>query len=195
MTAKQPSRSRAGRKKKLVSREIIEDCAIKLFQAKGVDKTSISEIVLASGIAKGTFYLYFKNKNELVDAVINRYVQEFLDQVILPNIDINKKLLNLSTAVMTYFKTNRMFLVELRRNVLSDNLFPSTQATITAFAQLVIANLNQYESYPITNWEAYSKVIMGMVLDVCYKAIIVDELGGEAEIMLSDFLKRFFSCD
>ncbi len=194
MTTKQPSHSRAGRKKKLVGREIIEDCAIELFQTKGVDKTAISEIVEASGIAKGTFYLYFHDKNELVDAVINRYVQEFLERVIFPNIDMNKKLLNMSKAVIAYFKTNRMFLIELRRNLLSDSLFPSTQATVAAFAQLVTANLNQYESYPITNWETYSKVMMGLMLDVCYKAIIKDELGDEAEIMLSDFLKRFFSC-
>jgi AcrR family transcriptional regulator len=194
MTAKQPSRSRAGRKKKLVSREIIEDCAIKLFQAKGVDKTSISEIVQASGIAKGTFYLYFHDKNELVDAVINRYAQEFLQQVIIPNIDV-PKLVDLSTPIIAYFKSNRMFLIEMRRNLLSDKLFPSTQATLTAFVHLVVNNLNQYESYPISNWEVYSKVMMGMVLDVCYKAIVENELGDEAEIMLSDFLKRFFSCD
>lgn len=194
MTTKQPSRSRAGRKKKLVGREIIEDRAIELFQVKGVDKTSISEIVQAAGIAKGTFYLYFHDKDELVDAVINRYTQEFLQQVIIPNIDVTK-LVELSTAIIAYFRTNRMFLIEIRRNLLSDHLFPSTQTTLTAFVHLVVNNLNQYESYPISNWEVYAKVMMGMVLDVCYKAIVEDELGDEAEIMLGDFLKRFFSCD
>ncbi len=43
--------------------------AIHLFAHKGFDKTAIDEIVAKSGIAKGTFYLYFKSKEELIKEV------------------------------------------------------------------------------------------------------------------------------
>ena len=36
--------------------------AFQLFTTKGVNKTSIAEISQQAGIAKGTFYLYFKDK-------------------------------------------------------------------------------------------------------------------------------------
>ena len=37
------------------------DTAFKLFTTQGVSKTSIAEISQKAGIAKGTFYLYFKD--------------------------------------------------------------------------------------------------------------------------------------
>lgn len=41
-----------------------------LFTSKGVERTSISDITAAAGVAKGTFYLYFKDKYELRDFLI-----------------------------------------------------------------------------------------------------------------------------
>ena len=45
------------------------NAAYNLFGTIGFDKTSIQDIVHRAGVAKGTFYLYFKNKE---DTEINR---------------------------------------------------------------------------------------------------------------------------
>ena len=45
--------------------------ALHLFSEKGIKKTSIQDIVKDAGIAKGTFYLYFKDKNELQDVLLH----------------------------------------------------------------------------------------------------------------------------
>ncbi len=39
--------------------------AYQLFTKKGFHKTSISDIAKEAGVAKGTFYLYFKDKLDL----------------------------------------------------------------------------------------------------------------------------------
>ena len=44
--------------------------AFKLFTEKGVKDTSIQEIVDNANVAKGTFYLYFKDKYEIRDILI-----------------------------------------------------------------------------------------------------------------------------
>lgn len=44
--------------------------AFKLFTEKGVKSTSIQEIVDTANVAKGTFYLYFKDKYEIRDVLI-----------------------------------------------------------------------------------------------------------------------------
>lgn len=44
--------------------------ALVLFQQKGIMQTSIHDIIERSGISKGTFYNYFKSKNECIAAVI-----------------------------------------------------------------------------------------------------------------------------
>ena len=46
------------------------ESAFKLFTEKGIKNTSIQEIVDSSNVAKGTFYLYFKDKYELRDVLI-----------------------------------------------------------------------------------------------------------------------------
>lgn len=44
--------------------------AFDLFTTKGFAKTSISDIVEQAGVAKGTFYLYFKDKYDLQEKLI-----------------------------------------------------------------------------------------------------------------------------
>lgn len=181
---------------KATSRDTIEECAIGLFQSNGVEKTSVNEIVKKAGIAKGTFYLYFKDKDDLVDTVISRYTREFLDQVIIPFLNV-PKIIILSDAIINYFSQNRMLLIELRKNLQSGKPYPSTRRTIQGFSELILNYLNQYEDYKIDNWELYTKVLLGLILDVCYKALIEENFSSiqEAKNMLSDLLKRFFSCD
>ena len=43
-----------------------------LFTSKGITDTSISDIVNSAGVAKGTFYCYFKDKQDIIDHLIAR---------------------------------------------------------------------------------------------------------------------------
>ena len=44
--------------------------AFELFTTKGLAKTTISDIVENAGVAKGTFYLYFKDKYDIRNKLI-----------------------------------------------------------------------------------------------------------------------------
>jgi AcrR family transcriptional regulator len=44
--------------------------ASQVFLAKGFDAASMSEIARAAGVSKGTLYVYFKNKEELFNAIV-----------------------------------------------------------------------------------------------------------------------------
>ncbi|MDD2735536.1 MAG: TetR/AcrR family transcriptional regulator [Desulfuromonadaceae bacterium] len=48
-------------------RRHIEEAAIRLFSKNGYGSVKIGDITEAAGIAKGTFYLYFANKKELLN--------------------------------------------------------------------------------------------------------------------------------
>ncbi|WP_165211063.1 TetR/AcrR family transcriptional regulator [Streptococcus tangpeifui] len=45
--------------------------ATQLFQEKGFEKASVNDILKVVGIAKGTFYYYFKSKEEVLEAVVD----------------------------------------------------------------------------------------------------------------------------
>ncbi len=51
--------------KKKSKKKALMNSAFALFSEKGIGKTSVSEISLRAGVAKGTFYLYFKDKTDI----------------------------------------------------------------------------------------------------------------------------------
>lgn len=61
-------------------REIV-DTAARLFAQKGYGQCSVNDILNAIGIAKGTFYHYFKSKEEVLDAVIGHSLDIIMERV------------------------------------------------------------------------------------------------------------------
>lgn len=57
------------------------DAAAGLFVEKGVAATSIDDIALRAGVAKGTFYHYFQDRAAMLAALRRRYAQHFADAV------------------------------------------------------------------------------------------------------------------
>lgn len=51
------------------------DIAQALFVKNGYDATPVSAILDAAGVAKGTFYHYFKSKEDLLDALVERMIE------------------------------------------------------------------------------------------------------------------------
>lgn len=52
------------------------DIAYNLFLQKGYENTSVDEIIEKAQIAKGTFYYYFKTKEQMLEEVIDIMVEE-----------------------------------------------------------------------------------------------------------------------
>lgn len=46
------------------------ETAFELFTTKGIIKTSVADIAAQAGVAKGTFYLYFRDKYDIQDKLI-----------------------------------------------------------------------------------------------------------------------------
>lgn len=56
-------------------RDVIVHSAIQLFKEKGIEKTTVSDIVKDAQIAQGTFYLYFQSKLSLMPAIAEEMVK------------------------------------------------------------------------------------------------------------------------
>ncbi|MBP3268272.1 MAG: TetR/AcrR family transcriptional regulator, partial [Ruminococcus sp.] len=56
--------------KKLKENNLLKT-AFDFFTTKGFSKTSITDIVNQAGVAKGTFYLYFKDKYDIRNRLIS----------------------------------------------------------------------------------------------------------------------------
>lgn len=76
-TSVRPSRTYKDNKE-----ERLLDEGYKLFTEKGIKDTSIQDIVNNANVAKGTFYLYFKDKYELRDILIMKKSQKLFNDAI-----------------------------------------------------------------------------------------------------------------
>lgn len=78
-------------------RNEILDTAERLFHSKGYEKCTVNDILKEIAIAKGTFYHYFKFKEEVLDAIVSRYadiVISRVDEILkIDNISPGEKLL------------------------------------------------------------------------------------------------------
>lgn len=89
--------------KKLTSRDLqametrkkIYDTAVNLLSEKGYDNTTVDDICNASGVAKGSFYHYFKKKSDIIVQtyvdVDERISQEF--ETLPPDTDVIDKII------------------------------------------------------------------------------------------------------
>ncbi|MGC8229422.1 TetR/AcrR family transcriptional regulator [Pseudobacillus badius] len=66
------------RKEAEVRKNEILDVADELFGKKGFDGTSTNDILEKVGIARGTLYHHFKSKEDIMDALIERYSDRLL---------------------------------------------------------------------------------------------------------------------
>lgn len=102
------------KKKKLM------DCAMTLFQKQGIDETSVSDIAKSADLAKGTFYVYFKDKEALIQEVIMTHnIQVFNDLMELSYQDSFTQHIPWAHAylkrVMQFYKDNPQILRMIQR--------------------------------------------------------------------------------
>lgn len=63
------------------TKEHIIEVASHLVHLRGFNQTSIGDILVESGVAKGSFYYYFRSKEELGYAIIENNVRQFSEEV------------------------------------------------------------------------------------------------------------------
>src|SRR6478735_1035215 len=57
-------------------RERLVDSARQLFHEQGVHRTTLAEVAARADVPLGNVYYYFKTKDELVGAVVDRYKEQ-----------------------------------------------------------------------------------------------------------------------
>lgn len=96
--------------------------AFGLFTDKGFAKTTISDIVTQAGLAKGTFYLYFKDKYDLRDKLIaHKAAQLLLDAHNSLNnsrtLPMDQQMLAVADYIIHRFEENHALLQFIAKNL------------------------------------------------------------------------------
>lgn len=121
MTGKEMIMSAINQSQKSQKRQSIMQAAYECFLLNGIHKTSIDEIVKKANVAKGTFYLYFKDKTDvsqqifvsLSKKVITNAYREVCRQQLTDYLDITIAFVD---SIIEFFRHNKLMLKLLERN-------------------------------------------------------------------------------
>ena len=96
--------------------------AFELFTTKGLTKTTISDIADQAGVAKGTFYLYFKDKYDIRNKLVSHktgelffHAHEALSQTELT--DFQEQVHFIVDHILTELEQNRTLLTFISKNL------------------------------------------------------------------------------
>ena len=158
--------------------------AFDLFRDKGFAKTTISDIVSDAGLAKGTFYLYFKDKYDIFHKLIlnksNELIKKAINETKEQNIEeFEDKILYFIAYIIKYFKENPLLLKLIDKNfswgvyrkaIMKPEQYAEVQDAVKFFLDGLVERGAEKEEANITLF-----MMIELVSSVCYSAIILEE--------------------
>ncbi|MBO4877578.1 MAG: TetR/AcrR family transcriptional regulator [Ruminococcus sp.] len=158
--------------------------AFEFFTTKGFSKTSISDIVNKAGVAKGTFYLYFKDKydirNKLIAHKSSQLFRSALEQL-SPEIDtlsFEDKLIKIVDNIIDQLDNDKSLLTFISKN-LSWGIFKSALTSPASeedvnFHDVYNSMLKEAPS-DLRDPEIMLYMIIELVSSSCYSAILYSD--------------------
>lgn len=177
--------------KKMLKEKDLYSAAYELFTTKGIHNTAIDDIVKKAGVAKGTFYLYFKDKYDIINKIIlqksSMVLKEAFQKTEEKEFDsFADMLLFCVDYIIEYFKENKLMLKLINKNF-SWGVYrraimqPKQYDEMTKLAETFINNMRELN---MDEQEAEKTLFMIIELtgNVCYSSIILEEPYGIDEM-------------
>ena len=181
--------TRSEQKKDLKRKKLIE-AALNLFTSHDLQEVSISDITQEAGIAKGTFYLFFKDKYELRDVVISLESEKLLKTALdrLEQNDIRSfpdAVIFMINQVLEQLTSNPLLLRLIKRN-LSAGAF-HRQLRYTAIEGKTdlgsrFVSLAEASGYHYQDPQLVFLMILELTGSLCYSSIVENLPGPIAQV-------------
>lgn len=174
----------AGRKQ----RERILEIAVRLFSSRGYPRTHVSHVTDALHISKATFYLYFKNKHDLLVAVFDHLVQELTrtEQEIAGEADPLDRTVRRGKAYVGFYRRYHKIFDIIRAESIGPESRPelSIQAIYRRMLDPIAEDLRQAQDEGLlprtpTEPELLSYMVLGAFDFLCYRLLMDDRYSDE----------------
>ena len=161
-------------------RQSLLAAAYELFTEKGVAKTSVDEIVRRANVAKGTFYLYFQDKDQLLQQLVYDISARVLEEAYAwlearRTPDFVENVLLMLDYIIEYFKRNKLVLRLVERNFSWPMVARQMSERSDPLWDRLMSDLERSPQASRSSEEELFRiifVIVEMVGSVCYSSII-----------------------
>jgi TetR/AcrR family transcriptional regulator len=126
-----------------VRREDFVTVARQLYETRGLGATTIADVAQELGVRRSLFYHYFKDKNALTTAVLNSYVDEYLES--LSGWRDRQAVVYLDEAVLESVRIMRSYMFSSQSNSFLHSLGSSENAAYyIQFCDIVADRLSEF---------------------------------------------------
>lgn len=172
-------------------REEFINAAQKLFQENGVVQTTVNAIVKEANVAKGLFYYYFNSKDDVIEAVSQKYSQQLRETPSQMASGTYEKRLNdfIDNAVVQFRLMWDQLSKETSGGDFSILAFRSMVSAKKAAAQFLTALLeegNRMQKTDIPDPENFARMLIGGIADLTSRPEVQLE---EIEKMVKNMIK------
>ncbi|WP_294755117.1 TetR/AcrR family transcriptional regulator [uncultured Ruminococcus sp.] len=158
--------------------------AFEFFTTKGFSKTSITDIVSKAGVAKGTFYLYFKDKYDIRNKLVSHKSSQLFKNALadlggkLETLPFEERIISIIDNIVNQLNENQSLLTFISKN-LSWGIFKSAITTPVSEDDIDFSSVynKMLEDAPkgIKDPEIMLFMIIELVSSTCYSAILYSE--------------------
>ncbi len=155
--------------------------AFRFFTTKGFSKTSITDIVNEAGVAKGTFYLYFKDKydirNKLISHKSSQIFKNAVESLIARDVQLSfeEKIIFIIDNIINQLNEDKSLLTFISKN-LSWGIFKTALTTPATDEDIDFRDVyyQMLEESPVKFDEPETMLFMivELVSSTCYSAIL-----------------------
>lgn len=159
----------------------IIEAAISCFSKRGYHGAQVSDIIAKAGVARGTFYLYFKSKHDIFQIILDEFIAHLVGQIKPIKIGVEKSPSE-----------------QMRKNVerIVDTIFGQPEIARIIFNEAVGLDreidkrLGRFYSKLITLIGASitQGISLGLVRDVCPKVTSCIVLGSFREVITQNII-------
>ena len=176
--------------KKAEKRQRLLDSAYNCFLENGISGTSIHDICKGAGIAKGTFYLYFRDMEDIAKALNIRITESLLQESFQymctkESETFADRLVVMAEYLMDCFEKDKDLIRIIRR----DFSWPfQAEDIISGSAKNLIPGYEDIEAYARINGRSMKEVLscifclVAMIISVSYDAIIENKPASPGEM-------------
>lgn len=178
-------------------KEQILEAATKLILKKGYSHTSVEDITNEMGIAKGSFYTYFKSKNLLLKTIAEKKIDEMIekqDNILKNALSFEETLKNIILVRLKFFNESmkrELVLISLIKNMealspeIKEILKRIGEINIDFIKKLLIKFKSELKAEE-ENFQRYSELISAIIREFKVVSFFLDKECNE-NIFIQDF--------